>query len=112
MSPEKVLRSLVATLEPGEILLLENLRFDPREEKNDPSLAKELAELADIYVNDAFGAAHRAHASTTGVASFWPAYIGISDAGRAQESQCIDGKPGETISLPCWVGRKLRTKWG
>lgn len=57
-------------LQAGEILLLENIRFEPGEEKNDPELAKKLAQLGDIYVNDAFGTAHRAHASTEGVAHF------------------------------------------
>src|SRR5215211_1409088 len=57
--------------------LLENTRFDPREAKNDPELANELAELADLYVNDAFGSAHRAHASTEGVAHLLPAYAGF-----------------------------------
>jgi phosphoglycerate kinase len=57
--------------------VLENTRFDPRETKNDPELANELAELADIYVNDAFGSAHRAHASTEGVAHLLPAYAGL-----------------------------------
>jgi phosphoglycerate kinase len=61
----------------GDVVLLENLRFDPREEKNDASLATELASLADLYVNDAFGAAHRAHASTEGVAHHLPAYLGL-----------------------------------
>lgn len=66
-----------ANLKAGEILLLENLRFDAREKKNDSAFAQELAGLADLYVNDAFGAAHRAHASTAGVASFLPAYAGF-----------------------------------
>jgi phosphoglycerate kinase len=61
----------------GEILMLENVRFDPGEKANDPAFAKALASLADIYVNDAFGAAHRAHASTAGVAEFLPAYAGL-----------------------------------
>ncbi|MDQ3225136.1 MAG: phosphoglycerate kinase, partial [Chloroflexota bacterium] len=61
----------------GDLVLLENLRFDLREEANDPSFARELAELADLYVNDAFGAAHRAHASTKGVAHLRPAFMGL-----------------------------------
>ena len=65
-----------ASLGDGEILLLENLRFDKREKKNDPAFCEELAALAEIYVNDAFGTAHRAHASTTGIASLLPAYAG------------------------------------
>ncbi len=64
-------------LKPGEILLLENVRFYPEEEKNDPAFARELARLGDIYVNDAFGSAHRAHASTRGVADYLPAVAGF-----------------------------------
>ena len=66
-----------AALRDGEILLLENLRFHSGEEANDPAFARALAALADIYVNDAFGAAHRAHASTEGVAHLLPAYLGL-----------------------------------
>ncbi len=69
-------QSASRALQPGEVLLLENVRFDPGEEQNDPELARNLAGLADIYVNDAFGAAHRSHASTTGVASHLPSSIG------------------------------------
>ncbi|MDQ0225333.1 phosphoglycerate kinase [Metabacillus niabensis] len=67
----------IAKLEEGGILLLENVRFYPGEEKNDPELAKAFADLADIYVNDAFGAAHRAHASTEGIAKHIPAVAGF-----------------------------------
>ena len=66
-----------AALKNGEVLLLENVRFHAEEEKNDPTFAKELASLAEIYVNDAFGTAHRAHASTAGVASYIPAVCGF-----------------------------------
>lgn len=65
-----------AALEDGQILVIENLRFDKREKKNDPEFCKELAALGELYVNDAFGTAHRAHASTAGVAELLPAYAG------------------------------------
>ena len=65
-----------AALKDGEVLLLENVRFHKEEEKNDPAFAKQLASLAEIYVNDAFGTAHRAHASTAGVADYLPAVCG------------------------------------
>ena len=66
-----------AALQPGVVLMLENTRFDPREEKNDPAMAEELSRLGDVFVNDAFGAAHRANASTEGVAHFLPAVAGF-----------------------------------
>ena len=69
-------RAKVAALGNGEIVVLENLRFDKREKKNDPAFCEELASLGDLYVNDAFGTAHRAHASTAGVAALLPAYAG------------------------------------
>jgi len=70
-------REGVAKLRSGDVVLLENVRFHPEEEKNDPAFAKELATGYDLYVNDAFGAAHRAHASTEGVAKILPAYAGL-----------------------------------
>jgi len=66
-----------AALYPGDVLLLENTRFHPGETKNDPAMAQQLAALADLYVNDAFGSAHRAHASTEGVAKFLPGVAGF-----------------------------------
>ena len=70
-------KAKAAALQGGQIMLLENLRFDPREEKNDPSFAKELASMAELYVSDAFGTVHRAHASTAGVAAYLPAVSGL-----------------------------------
>ncbi len=67
----------VASMKDGDVLMLENLRFHAEEEKNDPAFARALAKLADVYVNDAFGTAHRAHASTEGVARYLPAVAGF-----------------------------------
>ncbi|MCB1226714.1 MAG: phosphoglycerate kinase, partial [Verrucomicrobiales bacterium] len=70
-------RELAMSLKDGEVLLLENVRFHAEEEANDPGMAAQLASLAEIYVNDAFGSAHRAHASTAGVAAHLPAVSGL-----------------------------------
>jgi len=67
----------LARLKPGQAILLENLRFHAQEEANDPAFAQKLASYADVYVNDAFGTAHRAHASTVGITKFLPAYAGL-----------------------------------
>ena len=70
-------QAMAEALKPGECLLLENLRFHPEEEKNDPAFAKALADLADVFVSDAFGTVHRAHASTAGVAAYLPSCCGF-----------------------------------
>lgn len=85
-----------AALKNGEALLLENVRFDAREEKNDPAFAKELADMADVYVNDAFGTAHRAHATTAGVAAYLPAYCGY----LIQKEITVMGKALENPTRP------------
>lgn len=80
MAPDSVgpdVQKMASSLQPGDVMLLENIRFYPEEEKNDPEFAKKLASEADLYVNDAFGTAHRAHASTAGVASYLPAVAGF-----------------------------------
>src|SRR5512136_3488052 len=80
MAPDCVgpeVEALAKALKPGEVLMLENTRFHPEEEKNDMGLAKKMAALGDVFVNDAFGSAHRAHSSTEGVAHFLPAVSGF-----------------------------------
>jgi len=80
MAPDCVgpeVEAMAMQLKPGEVLMLENTRFQPGEEKNDLVLAKQMAALADVYVNDAFGSAHRAHASTEGIARFLPSVSGF-----------------------------------
>lgn len=72
----KEVNEAISQVSDGDIVLIENVRFDPGEEKNDPSLSQAFADMADVYVNDAFGAAHRAHASTTGVAEKLPSAAG------------------------------------
>lgn len=78
----------IANMQDGDVLLLENVRFYPGEEKNDPAFAQALSQLADIYVNDAFGTAHRAHATTAGVASYVPAVAGCL---MERELETLDG---------------------
>lgn len=100
-----------SALQPGQVLMLENVRFDPREEANDPSLAEELATLADVYVNDAFGVAHRAHASTAGVAAYLPAYAGELLAKELEALRSLLEAPAR----PFWAvigGAKVADKLG
>ena len=70
-------QAVAASIQPGDVAMLENVRFEPGEEKNDPALARQLAAFGEAYVNDAFGTAHRAHASTAGVAAYLPAVAGF-----------------------------------
>jgi phosphoglycerate kinase len=80
LAPDSVgpeVERMVKALQPGDVLLLENVRFHAGEEKNDPEFSRQLASLGDVYVNDAFGAAHRAHASTAGVAKLLPSAAGL-----------------------------------
>jgi phosphoglycerate kinase len=99
------------SLADGEVLLLENVRFEPGEEKNDPELAKALASLAEIYVNDAFGAAHRAHASTAGIADHLLAYAGLlMDAEVAALGKLL-GEP-ERPFITILGGAKVSDKLG
>ena len=101
----------VKRLRNGEILLLENLRFHAAEEKNDPVFARQLADYADLYVNDAFGTAHRAHASTVGVAQLLPAYAGfLMERELAMLSRLMDNpaRPFAAIVGGAKVSGKLK----
>ncbi|MDO9107516.1 MAG: phosphoglycerate kinase, partial [Coriobacteriia bacterium] len=95
----------------GEILMLENVRFNPGEKDNDPKFAQELAALADLYVNDAFGAAHRAHASTVGVAGFIPAYAGMLLAREVETLTGMLASP-ERPFVAILGGSKVSDKFG
>jgi phosphoglycerate kinase len=89
-----------ASLDPGQVLLLQNLRFEPGEEANDPALAERLAALAELYVDDAFGAAHRAHASVVGVAQRLPAYAGYLLAGEVKVlSRLLEGPDSPFVAV-------------
>jgi phosphoglycerate kinase len=89
-----------AELAPGQVLLLQNLRFEPGEEANDPAFAERLAALAELYVDDAFGAAHRAHASVVGVAERLPAYAGFLLAAEVKElSRLLEGPDSPFVAV-------------
>ena len=90
-------KAKIAAMNAGEAVLIENVRFDAREEKNDAEFAKELASLAEVYVNDAFGTAHRAHATTAGVADYLPAVCGY----LIQKEIGVMGKALENPARPC-----------
>jgi phosphoglycerate kinase len=93
-------RRAAADLAPGQVLLLQNLRFEPGEEANDPAFAERLAGLAELYVDDAFGAAHRAHASVVGVAERLPAYAGLLLAGEVKElSRLLEGPASPFVAV-------------
>ena len=83
----------VAASPPGSVLLLENLRFEEGEERNSPELARQLADLADLFVNDAFGTAHRAHASTVGVADHIPAVAGLLMEKKSRPVPPLENRP-------------------
>jgi phosphoglycerate kinase len=101
----------VKALADGDVLVLENLRFDPREEKNDPAMAKELAGVADAYVDDAFSAAHRAHASTEGVARLLPAYAGRLMQAELEALETVLVHPRHPL-VAVIGGAKISTKLG
>lgn len=100
-----------AALEPGQVLLLENVRFDKREKKNDPAFTKELAALGDIFVNDAFGTAHRAHSSTAGLADLLPAYAGFLMAREITTLKGMLDKPAHPF-VAILGGSKVSDKIG
>jgi phosphoglycerate kinase len=98
-------------LGPGDVLLLENTRFEPGETENDPKLAESLAQLADLYVNDAFGAAHRAHASTEGVAHHLPGYAGLLLQREVEELSAVAESPRKPLVVVLG-GSKVSDKIG
>jgi len=104
-------KSKVEMLREGDVFLLENLRFHPEEEANDPSFAKKLAELADLYVDDAFASSHRAHASTVGVAQYLPAVAGFLLEKELEVLGCLLSEPKRPFG--CVVGgAKVSDKMG
>jgi phosphoglycerate kinase len=103
---------IVNSLKDGEIAMLENIRFEPGEKKSDPDFCKKLADLADIYVSDAFGAAHRKHASTAGVAAYLPAYAGLLMEREIKAlSPILNGEIKKPLTM-IFGGAKIDTKIG
>ena len=102
-------QAAVARLQPGQVAVLENTRFHGGEEKNDPALADAMAQLGDVYVNDAFSAAHRAHASTEGLAHRLPAFAGRSMQAELQALQKALGEPERPVAAVVG-GAKVSTK--
>ncbi len=106
-----IARALAESLEPGGVLVLENLRFHEGETDNDPEFALALAELADIYVNDAFGAAHRAHASTAGVAATLPSFAGLLLESEVRHLEAVADEPDRPLVV-ILGGAKVSDKVG
>jgi len=102
-------RQGIATLQPGDVAILENTRFHAGEEKNDPALAQAMAALGDLYVNDAFSAAHRAHASTEGLAHLLPAFAGRAMEAELKALEAALGKPERPVAAVVG-GAKVSTK--
>ncbi|MDI3280879.1 MAG: phosphoglycerate kinase [Bacillota bacterium] len=101
----------VQQMKPGEVILLENVRFHPEEEENDPEFARALASLADVYVNDAFGTAHRAHASTAGVARYLPSAAGFLLEKELEEmSRALEAPARPLVAI--LGGKKVSDKIG
>lgn len=105
----KNIEMMTKELQPGEILLLENLRFHEGEEKNDINFAKELSKMGDIYVNDAFGASHRTHASIVGIPKFLPAFAGLLLEAEVKNLKKIIENPGRPL-VGVFGGAKIDTK--
>ena len=103
--------TLAEELGPGDVLMLENSRFEAGETSNDPEFARALARLADVYVNDAFGAAHRAHATTDGVAHLLPAYAGLLLEREVEELAAMRDEPTQPMRLVLG-GAKVNDKIG
>ncbi len=103
--------AMATELAPGDVLMLENSRFEPGEKADDPELAARLARLADVYVNDAFGSAHRAHATTEGVAHLLPAYAGLLLEREVVELEAVRDNPAQPSRIVLG-GAKVKDKIG